>query len=189
VELSGGALMQGELLEEQLVVAIAPLLEGESPLVADVVLDHGQGLWALRHALTEGLRASGTVIGCDIALRRGDLATFRKQMVAELRRDHPELLVCDFGHIGDGGLHFNLVWPHAAGAIPDGLAEALRLHVSSVVVERFGGSFSAEHGIGPRNLQAYRTLTPQSVQQLAGRVQSLFAPVAIGRVNYGPVAS
>lgn len=189
IELSAGPLIPCDQLEDMLVTAVAPFLEGGTPLVADVVVDHGGGLWALRHALTEGLRASGTVIGCDIALPRGDLATFRQEMIAELARDHPQISVCDFGHIGDGGLHFNLVWPHSAGAIPDGLADALRLRISTIVVERFGGCFSAEHGVGPRNILAYRTLTPLRVQRLAGCVQSLFAPLPIGRVEYGPTGS
>lgn len=188
IELSAGALLQSDQLEEMLVTGVAPFLEGVEPLVADVAVDHGGGLWALRHALSEGLRASGTVIGCDIALRRGDVATFRAEMIAELQRDHPQILICDFGHIGDGGLHFNLVWPHAAGAVPDGLADALRLRISTIVVERFGGSFSAEHGVGPRNIVGYRALTALPVQRLAGCVQSLFAPVPIGRVVYGPMA-
>jgi FAD/FMN-containing dehydrogenase len=189
IELAGGPALDGARLEEMLAATITPFLEddgaGEAAVVADVAIDHHDGLWALRHALTEGLRAAGTVIGCDIALRRGDVAGFRAAMIAELARDHPEIAVCDFGHVGDGGLHFNMVWPHAAGAIPAGLADALRLRVSTAVVERFGGSFSAEHGIGPRNIAAYRALTTPSARALAGRVQALFAPVAIGRVDYG----
>jgi len=107
-------------------------------------------------------------------------------MTAEIARDHPDLRVCDFGHVGDGGLHFNMVWPHEAGPIPPGLADALRMKVSAAVVERHGGSFSAEHGVGPRNIAAYRRFTPPSAQRIAGRVQSLFAPVPIGRVAFGP---
>lgn len=185
IELSGGPLLESDKLEEMLIAAVSPLFEGGEPIVADVAIDHGGGLWDMRHALSDGVRSLGTVIGCDVSLRRGELMAFREEMIAELARDHPEVVVCDFGHIGDGGLHFNLVWPHAAGTIPDGMADAIRLRISKVVVERFGGSFSAEHGVGPRNLIAYRALTVPPLRHLAGCVQSLFAPVPIGRIDYG----
>ncbi|QEH76930.1 FAD-binding oxidoreductase [Sphingomonas sp. C8-2] len=188
VELAAGAAFDGAMLEEALGTAIAPFMEGDAALVADVAVDRHDGLWALRHAIPEGLRASGSVIGCDVALRRGDVAAFRAAMTAEVLRDHPDLRVCDFGHVGDGGLHFNMLWPHEAGPIPPGLADALRMQVSATVVERHGGSFSAEHGVGPRNVAAYRRFTPSAVQRLAGHVQSLFASVPIGRVAFGPAA-
>jgi hypothetical protein len=63
------------------------------------------------------------------------------------------------------------------------------MRVSEAVVERHGGSFSAEHGVGPRNIAAYHRFTPLPAQQLAGRLQSLFAPVPIGRVAFGPTDS
>lgn len=186
VELAAGAAFDGAMLEEVLGNGIAPFMEGEGAPVVDVAVDHHDGLWALRHAIPEGLRASGSVIGCDIALRRGDVAAFREAMTTELLRDYPNLRICDFGHVGDGGLHFNMVWPREAGPIPAGLADALRMRVSAVVVERHGGSFSAEHGVGPRNIAAYRRFTPPAAQRIAGRVQSLLAPVPIGRVAFGP---
>src|SRR3546814_18107650 len=65
--------------------------------------------------------------------------------------------------------------------MPAGLADNLRLRVAAVAVERYGGSFSAEHGVGPRNIAAYRRFTAPPVQSLAGHIQSLFAPVPIGR--------
>jgi FAD/FMN-containing dehydrogenase len=186
VELAAGAAFDAAMLEEALGNGIAPFMDGESAPVRDVVVDHHDGLWALRHAVPEGLRASGTVIGCDIALRRGEVAGFRAAMTAEILRDYPGIAVCDFGHVGDGGLHFNMVWPGEAGPMPAGLADELRMRVSEAVVERHGGSFSAEHGVGPRNIAAYQRFTPLPAQRLAGRLQSLFAPVPVGRVAFGP---
>ena len=187
IELAAGSGFDGSVLEDAMGAAIMPLMDGPDAAVAAVAVDWQEGLWALRHAVPEGLRASGSVIGCDIALRRGDVAAFRQLMAEQLLRDHPDLIVCDFGHIGDGGLHFNLVWPAKGGPIPLGLADELRMRVASVVVEQYGGSFSAEHGIGPRNIAAYRRFTPLSVQRLAGKVQKLFALKPIGRTMFGPL--
>src|SRR3546814_5632584 len=102
-------------------------MDSDDGAIANVAVDHRGGLWALRHAVPEGLRAAGHVIGCDIALGRGDVTTVRETVAAEIRSDLPEIRVCDFGHVGDGGLLFNLVWPHEAGTMPAGLADNLRL--------------------------------------------------------------
>jgi FAD/FMN-containing dehydrogenase len=110
---------------------------------------------------------------------------FRSIAAAEVRSRWPELLVADFGHIGDGGLHFNLVWPNDAGPLPAGTADAARSLVFEIAVERFGGSFSAEHGVGPRNINDYVRFTPAAVRSIAGRIQRLVAPVELGRVDFG----
>ncbi len=183
IELSAGHALSAEQLEEMLAAALAPWL-ADAGTILDVVIDRGTDLWAIRHAVPEGLRALGSIVGCDIALRRGDVGRFREVIGGEIAEHFPGLKLCDFGHVGDGGLHFNLVWPHARGAPPPGLLEAARAHVFRAVVERFDGSFSAEHGIGPRNQAYYDRFTDPAERALAGRVQSLFAPAGIGRVDF-----
>src|SRR3546814_4122565 len=65
-------------------------MDSDDGAFAMVAVYHRGGVWALRHAVPEGLRAAGHVIGCDIALRRGDVTTFRETVAAEIRSDHPE---------------------------------------------------------------------------------------------------
>jgi len=185
IELAIGGAFSEIDLENALAAGIAPLLDHPGSVIADVVIDRHNSLWELRHALSEGLRALGSVIGCDVALRRGDVAAFRQKMTSEIERDYPCLVVCDFGHIGDGGLHFNMVWPRDAGPMPEGLADAVRMKVLTRAVEHYQGSFSAEHGVGPRNIEAYRRFTPISIQRLAGSIQLLFAPEPVGRMRFG----
>src|SRR3546814_14483067 len=126
-------------------------MDSDDGAFAMVAVYHRGGVWALRHAVPEGLRAAGHVIGCDIALRRGDVTTFRETVAAEIRSDNPEIRVCDFGHVGDGGLNFNLVWPPEAGPMPAGLADNLRVPVAAGSVAGYGGDFQAAHGGGPPN--------------------------------------
>lgn len=183
-ELSGGQAFDDAMLEAALATVAAPFLEDGSS-IAEVAVDRRDGLWAIRHAVPEGLRATGIVIGCDVAMRRGDVSRFRDRMRSEIARVEPRLEICDFGHVGDGGVHFNMVWPHAAGPMPPHLADTMRLRVAEVTVDEFGGSFSAEHGIGPRNIAAYQRFTPHATKELAGRIQALFSPVPIGRVDFG----
>jgi FAD/FMN-containing dehydrogenase len=182
VELSAGAALDEDLLEDRLATALEPWLD--SGAVLDASIDRGGDLWAIRHAVPEGLRASGRVVACDIALRRGDIMHFRADLKARLHAIAPQMELHDFGHIGDGGLHFNMVWPPAAGPFDAALADSVRTEVFDATVTEYGGSFSAEHGIGPANAAAYTRLIAPEVRELAGRVQRLVAPARIGRVDF-----
>ncbi|MDB5584944.1 MAG: hypothetical protein JWR80_10120 [Bradyrhizobium sp.] len=184
VELSAGGAIEAEQLEEILAGALAPFMCADEAPVEDVIIDRSDYLWAIRHAVPEGLRAAGTVIPCDIAMRRGDVMRFRREATEMLAAEAPDLKVYDFGHVGDGGLHFNMVWPYTKGPMPAGLADHARALVFALVVESYGGTFSAEHGIGPRNAEWYARFTSPAERALAGRVQHLLAPEAIGRVDF-----
>lgn len=182
IELSAGAAVEAEWLEERLGETLAPWME--RGVIPDAVLDRRDDLWAIRHAVPEGLRASGKVIACDIALKRGDVMRFRRDLAARVQAVAPQLRLHDFGHVGDGGLHFNMVWPPEAGPFDASVAEAARATVFRAVVEEYGGSFSAEHGIGPSNAAWYAALVPEPVRRLAGAVQRLLAPLPVGRVDF-----
>src|SRR5690606_10233160 len=93
----------------------------------------------------------------------------------------PALRICDFGHVGDGGLHFNLVAPSddpAAGAIDEDL---VRSFVYDTVVREFGGSFSAEHGIGPANVHFLERYADVKGQALSRAIFEVLDPVGILR--------
>lgn len=183
VEVSGGAAVSDEWLEEQLAEVLTPLFEDGS--IADVMIDRGNGLWAVRHAVPEGLRAMGKVVACDIALQRGDVMAFREELTARLAEIAPALVLHDFGHIGDGGMHFNCVWPSETTPYDAELAQVAREAIFTACVENYGGSFSAEHGIGPVNADYYVRFTPPALREISGQIQDLLAPMPLGRVDFG----
>lgn len=185
VELSAPAAFDADGLEERLAVVIERFMRDAAAPVLDVVLDHRERLWEIRHAVPEGLRAEGTVVACDIALRRGDVMRFRDDMQIRLAEATPNLIPHDFGHIGDGGLHYNLVWPKAAGTPTRAMIDRARAIIFDAVVGEYGGSFSAEHGIGPRNIRQYARFVPAEQRRLAGSIQQLMAPMPLGRVDFG----
>ena len=141
-------------------------------------------MWALRHALSEGAKSAGYVVGLDLSFRRGEVMRFRERMAVLLAAQFPQAEICDFGHIGDGGVHFNLVVPRG----PDGgadmeLAARLRACVTQIAVEEHGGSFSAEHGLGRRNQHFYDRHTPERLRQMAAQLKQATSPGAIGAVR------
>lgn len=182
VELSAPFAVPNEDLLNKLYDGLLPHMAGDGP-VLDAVVDEGGGLWAVRHAIPEALSKRGRVIGCDVAMRRGELVKFRRRARAQIQDLWPNLMTADFGHIGDGGLHFNLVGSKDAPSF-DEIARDVRDLVYNMVVNEFGGSFSAEHGIGPRNISYYHAHTPQILQAISGKIQQAFSPYGLGRVSF-----
>lgn len=162
--------------------------EFESGRVADAVLDADEAIWGLRHRISEGLRAQGKVIGLDLSLPRRAFMVFREEGASWLALHHPQMRLADFGHLGDGGMHFNMVWPSEAGPLAPAQELALREGLYRLVAAH-GGSISAEHGVGPQLQQAYaahwRQVSPSTLEW-AKRVQVLFDPHGrLGSTQWG----
>ena len=179
VELTRGWLpREGEMdLPSFLESVLAEMFESDEPLLNDALVGRSEDLWAIRHALSEGLRASGYVIAFDLSLRRSDLARFRQEIIRLLNESFPELAICDFGHIGDGGVHFNLV--HADRPDAEYISR-VRSQVLDVVVNRYGGSFSGEHALGQSNQALYDRYVPGLIQELSASVQQAIGTSTLG---------
>ncbi|MDX3905992.1 MAG: FAD-binding oxidoreductase [Pigmentiphaga sp.] len=178
-----------EVLGVDLQSALNDFLERQfDVLVANAVLDGGPDLWKIRHSISESIRHQGKLIAFDIAVPRSSMVAFRHTALQLLERDFPWLRLFDFGHWADGGTHFNIVWPHDASIAYDPeQVERLRVAIYDLVVREFGGSFSAEHGVGPYNERFYHRYASPETQALAGRVQQAVDPRgALGQVWYGP---
>jgi FAD/FMN-containing dehydrogenase len=106
-------------------------------------------MWHLRESIPLAQAEEGLNIKHDISLPVSAIAAFVQQADAALRAAYPGVRLVNFGHLGDGNLHYNVQAPPG----DDGrrfLADEEHA-VNTIVfdaVARFGGSFSAEHGIG-----------------------------------------
>ncbi|MBU1374953.1 MAG: FAD-binding oxidoreductase [Alphaproteobacteria bacterium] len=178
-----GATEADREVEELLVALLAELADSPVALITDARVGAPERIWAIRHAISDSLRHEGRVIAFDVSVTRSRLPAFRADVVGRLAEDFPFLRVCDFGHWGDGGLHLNLVWPDASGDVC-GTEWRVRDLVYTVV-EAHGGSFSAEHGVGPINLSVYRRYTPEPCQRLGSNLKTLLDPHArLGAVHF-----
>ena len=134
------------LLEELLADAASA---GE---IADAVLAgsvaHGDALWALREAIPEAEKREGGAVKNDISVAVADLAAFHARAEALMATEFPGSRPFVFGHLGDGNLHWNIRPPLSEGrAWLAATGEAARKRLHDLIAE-FGGSISAEHGIG-----------------------------------------
>lgn len=118
--------------------ALAAALDGVD--VADSAIAESSteraALWAYRERHTEAIAAAGVPHKLDVAVPVSRLAAFEEAVRAALA----EWRVYLFGHAGDGNLHVNVLGPDPDDDAVDDVV--LRL------VASFGGSISAEHGIG-----------------------------------------
>jgi FAD/FMN-containing dehydrogenase len=105
-------------------------------------------LWKLREGIAESLYAFGFLHKNDIALPVAELEVFVDEMYAMFNRQHGDLGVYLFGHIGDGNLHVNTMKPESM----DREAFLKRCHDADrdlfQLVQSHKGSISAEHGVG-----------------------------------------
>ncbi len=124
----------------------------EETLISDAVMaknrSEANALWRLRHSISEAQKREGASLKHDISIPVGDVGRFIHDAEAAVTREIPGIRVVAFGHVGDGNIHFNLSQPKDWSAT-EFLAQGQRLAALVYdVVDSFGGSISAEHGIG-----------------------------------------
>jgi FAD/FMN-containing dehydrogenase len=107
-----------------------------------------QDFWRLRENIPAAQTRAGASLKHDISLPVSRLAEFVARAAPWIEAAVPEGQLLAYGHVGDGNLHFNV----GARTLGDGpallrRAAEVRRHVHDLVAA-FGGSFSAEHGIG-----------------------------------------
>jgi FAD/FMN-containing dehydrogenase len=112
-------------------------------------LQQARGLWHLRESIPLAQAQAGLNIKHDIALPVSAIPGFVTEMDAALTAYLPGIEVINFGHLGDGNLHYNVQAP--AGVAASAFLAAHEAPINAMVydaVQRRGGSISAEHGIG-----------------------------------------
>jgi FAD/FMN-containing dehydrogenase len=105
-------------------------------------------LWRIRETIPEASREEGLLYRHDISIPVSRIPEFIAEAGAALERDFPGARVLCFGHIGDGNLHYNCFVPGRRRDDPAAIAATDVNRTVLDVVQRFGGSFSAEHGVG-----------------------------------------
>jgi FAD/FMN-containing dehydrogenase len=112
-------------------------------------MDQSKSMWHLREAIPTAQALQGPNIKHDIALPVSEIARFVAATDTALQRAFPGIRLVDFGHLGDGNLHYNV-------QAPDGIDAAafMQSHEAAInelvydAVDAHHGSISAEHGIG-----------------------------------------
>jgi FAD/FMN-containing dehydrogenase len=111
-------------------------------------LEQTKGFWRIRELFGELLRHLGGSIKHDVSVPVAAVPAFITEANAAVTRLIPGCRPMPFGHLGDGNIHYNVTQPEGADTAAflkrwDEVNEAV-----FAVVAKYGGSISAEHGVG-----------------------------------------
>jgi len=182
-----GATRAAEALDAVLEEALGSALT--AGLVLDAVVARSEreraALWRLRESIPEAQRLEGAGLKHDVSVPVGALAEFVTRASQWVSANVPDGLLVAYGHVGDGNLHFNV--SAAPGAQRERFLareEPVRRAIHDLVSE-FGGSFSAEHGIGRLKVGELERYTSPVELALMRAVKRAFDPHGI--MNPGKV--
>jgi len=132
-------------------------------------------LWHWREAISESITPR-TPYKNDVSVRVSRVPDFLRALDGLVQQHYPDFEVVWFGHIGDGNLHMNVLRPEhwavddfraACGALTPAVFE---------LVGRFGGSLSAEHGVGLLKRDYLPSIKPVDEIVLMRGIKQLFDP-------------
>ncbi len=127
--------------------------------------------WYYRRQFPWVQREAGISIKHDIALPLDAIAAFVEYAADALKTAYPEAIPTPFGHLGDGNLHYNILF--AKNATPDTAGIHKMIYD---LVHRYGGTISAEHGIGLAKRDLLYHYEPEIAQQLRSAVKNALDP-------------
>ncbi len=139
--MGGNEALDGQMFEQALAVLM------EEGLLSDAVIAQSdqqrEALWAVREDLSPGFTPRRPFVAYDVSMAIADMPAFVDLALANLKQAVPDATSLFYGHAGDGNLHANVSNGTMDAATKAAFDTAIFRAVSS-----FGGSISAEHGIG-----------------------------------------
>jgi FAD/FMN-containing dehydrogenase len=157
-----------------------------SDAVVAASLEQSAAMWRLREGISMAQAEEGLNIKHDIALPVSRIAAFVHETDAALSAAWPGIRIVNFGHLGDGNLHYNVQAPLGVPATDflAGHEAAVNTRVYAAV-RAHGGSISAEHGIGALKRDMLAQTQSPVARQLMRAIKSALDP--LGTMNPGRV--
>ncbi|MEN5247080.1 FAD-binding oxidoreductase [Brucella pseudintermedia] len=161
----------------------------ENDIIQDAAIGESvaqaQSFWKMREEMSWAQKPEGGSIKHDISVPVASIPAFIQEANAATLEMIPGARVVCFGHIGDGNLHYNVSQPVGA----DKEAFLARWHELNhrihTIVASYGGSISAEHGIGQLKREELAFFKQDVALDLMRRIKSAFDPAGI--MNPGKV--
>ncbi|NBJ11857.1 FAD-binding protein [Microvirga sp. SYSU G3D207] len=135
-------------------------------------------LWALREHVTESEAREGKSVKHDVSVPLTEVPRFLHEAGEALAAGAPGTRVNAFGHLGDGNIHYNVLVDH--GHDPNVVNRIVHDMVAA-----FGGSISAEHGIGQYRVGELARYRASTEMELARRLKRALDPESL--LNPGKV--
>ncbi len=134
-----------------------------------------ESLWAVRRLISPALyNIAPHKINEDICVPRSKI----KEILQEVDRinEHDTIYIANFGHIGDGNIHVNIMYGDDPGQ--GELAENIVNKIMKEVIAS-GGTISGEHGIGNKKSKFMELEIPAREYAIMKGVKDFFDPKGI----------
>lgn len=169
-------------LRDALEAALAAAFE--DGLIADAVIaandTQAEAFWALRDGISAAERALGPAMQHDISVPVEAMPEFILAATPQIEAAFPGTSVAAFGHLGDGNVHFHVLAPQGAvrGVWEESEGKAVSAQVYDLVTQ-WGGSISAEHGIGQMKVDALARLHDPAALAVMAAVKQALDPAGL----------
>ncbi|SCL22925.1 FAD/FMN-containing dehydrogenase [Micromonospora pallida] len=161
----------------------------ERDLVVDAVVAaspaQATALWALREGISEAQNHEGPSLKHDVTVPVSRIAAFVAGTDRALSEALPGIRIVTYGHVGDGNLHYNLSKPVGGDDAEFRVRAADLARVIYDSTYGFGGSISAEHGIGQSKRESLADYKDSLDLQLMRGLKQVFDPH--GLMNPGKI--
>jgi FAD/FMN-containing dehydrogenase len=139
-----------------------------------------EAFWLLRESIAPAERARGAAVQHDISVPVEKMPEFVEAIVPVIEADWPGTRAIAFGHLGDGNVHFHVLAPQASDEqgwlLGDGKQISAQVYD---MVAGWGGSISAEHGIGQLKRDELRRLGDPVALAMMSRVKQALDPAGL----------
>ncbi len=118
----------------------------------------------------------GKIITNDISIPLNKMKKFFETAEKEIKKINSKIILHPFGHIGDGNIHYNMIFPSNNSTDSyENLRDRIYFYINNLV-EEFGGSFSAEHGIGQIKKESLLKFKSMNEIDLMKSLKKVFDP-------------
>lgn len=167
----------------ELAVALLEKAMGEN-LIGNATIASSDGqadaFWKIRDSIAEAERAAGPALQHDISVPVAAMARFIEAESPIIEQAFPGTRTVAFGHLGDGNIHFHVKAPDGVNVTEWYAGDGRRItaHVYDRVTE-YGGSLSAEHGIGLAKIAEFARLADPARLAALRAIKQAFDPLGI----------
>jgi len=154
----------------------------DAGLIADATIAASEAqadaFWRLRESIAPAERALGPAVQHDISVAVDRMPEFVAHAVPAIEAAFPGTAAVGFGHLGDGNIHFHVIAPADTAdgrAWQAGTGKVISRMVHDLVTQ-WGGSISAEHGIGQLKRDELARLADPVALDMLRRVKQALDP-------------
>ena len=168
----------GELATHLLERAMNENLLGNATIASSDA--QAEAFWKIRDSIAEAERAAGPALQHDISVPVSAMARFIEAESPVIESTFPGTKTLAFGHLGDGNIHFHVKAPAGMDMTSwyEGDGKAITSHVYDRV-RAYGGSLSAEHGIGQAKIAEFERLAEPARLAALRAIKNALDPLGI----------